>query len=74
MAYVIGTYNKYWKEDRECAVYVFKVNDVEYAIKKVKNKWNIPQAIDDNSSANSYYIYNDYEDALAFAHTMKSLN
>jgi len=43
LAYIIDTYNKYDKWDREHAIYVFEINEVEYAVKYVKMRWGLPQ-------------------------------
>ena len=39
MAYIIDTYNKWSKWDREHAAECFIINGVEYAIKEVELEW-----------------------------------
>ena len=42
MAYVIDTYNRWSKWDREHSVYVFSINENWYAIKEVELEWGFP--------------------------------
>ena len=43
MAYIIKSYNKYSKWDKEHATYVFSINDNAYAIMGVGMEWGLPQ-------------------------------
>ena len=43
MAFIIDTYNKYDKFDKEHSVYTFALNENWYAIKKVEVEWGIPK-------------------------------
>ena len=77
LAYIIDTYNKYDKWDREHAIYVFEINEVEYAVKYVKMRWGLPQLplqVDRDSYAAQYRIYESKEEAMKFVHQMRSLN
>ena len=76
-AFIVDTYNKYDIFDREHARYVFEVNGVEYAIKEVQLKWGrprLPLRIGENKADDPYTIYDTYEDALRFVHTIKTIN
>ena len=76
-AFIIDTYNKYDSFDREHARYTFEINGTTYAIKEVQLKWGkpkLPLRIGDERDNDPYHIYETYEDALAFVHTMRSLN
>lgn len=76
-AFIVDTYNKYDVFDREHARYVFEVNGVEYAIKEVQLKWGrprLPLRIGTDKEAEPYHIYDTYEDALRFVHTIRTIN
>ena len=77
MAFIIDRYNKYEEFDRKHARYVFEINGVEYAIKEVQLKWGrprLPISMDKEHDQEPYFIYETYEDAMKFVHTIKSLN
>lgn len=42
MAFIIDTYSKFDRWDKEHAVHIFIVNDVWYAIKEVELEWGVP--------------------------------
>lgn len=74
MAYIIDTYNKFNKWDRDHSVYIFFLNENAYAIKEVQLEWGLPQIpmpIDYTPDLSLYQIYNTKEDALQFVKTMK---
>lgn len=77
MAYIIDTYNKFSKWDKQHSVYVFEINKNWYAIKEVQLIWGQPQLpidIEDHCNPNSYFIYDTKEQAMTFVRQMKSLN
>lgn len=79
MAFIVDCYNKYDNWDREHSKYVFEINGQEYAIKEVILFWGkprLPLRIGENqdSENTSYFIYNSFENAMSFVHTIKSLN
>lgn len=77
MAYIIDTYNKYDVFDREHSQYIFEVNGTQYAIKKVQLKWGkprLPLSTTHNKEQEPYHIYETFEEALQFAHNMRSIN
>lgn len=77
MAYIIDTYDKYDAFDRQQARYVFEVNERWYAIKEVRLKWGRPQlplSLYSNKDEEPYQIYETFEEAMGFVHTMKGLN
>jgi hypothetical protein len=43
MAYIIDSYNKYNRWDKEHSLYVFVINENWYAIKEVMLSWGLPQ-------------------------------
>lgn len=43
MAYIIKSYNRYNKWDKEHATHIFTINDVPYAIMRVGMEWGLPQ-------------------------------
>ena len=76
-AFIIDTYDKYDSFDRDHARYTFEINGVSYAIKEVHMKWGrpkLPLRIGANKESEPYHIYDTYEDALNFVHTIKSIN
>lgn len=77
MAFIIDRYNHFNRFDKERAVYVFQINEQWYAIKEVELEWGkpiLPLSVSDNQRDEHYKIYDTYEDALQFVHTVKSLN
>lgn len=77
MAYLIDGYDKWNKWDREHSLYIFDINEQEFAIKEVRLEWGIPQLplhVDRDDESNTYFLYSSYEEALQFVRTMKSLN
>ena len=76
-AFIIDTYNKFDSFDKEHTRYTFEVNGIMYAIKEVQLKWGrpkLPLRIGDERDQDPYQIYDTYEEALKFAHTIKSIN
>lgn len=43
MAYIIKSYNRYNRWDREHATHIFTINDMPYAIMGVGMDWGLPQ-------------------------------
>lgn len=77
MAYIIDYYDKYNKWDRDHSVYVFTINDTQYAIKEVILFWGLPQLpfeIYENKNPESYLVYGTIEDAKQYVQELKSLN
>lgn len=77
MAFIIDTYNRHNAWDRAHATYVFTINEVQYAIKRVELKWGIPQLperIDIMIDASIYRVYETEADAMRFVTFMRSLN
>ena len=77
MAFIIDTYSKFNRWDREHAVHIFTVNEVWYAIKEVELEWGmpiLPEKVDSDTRPSSYFIYGSKEEALRFVSLMKSLN
>lgn len=76
-AFIIDTYNKFDIFDREHSRYVFEINGNMYAIKEVYMKWGrpkLPLRIGAEKDQEQYKIYDTYEDAMEFVHTMRGLN
>lgn len=74
MAYVIDTYNRWSKWDREHSVYTFTINDNWYAIKEVELEWGfpvLPFRADMDQHPEDYYVYGTYGDALQFVQCMR---
>ena len=77
MAYIIKSYNKYDRWDREHATHVFSINDVPYAVMKVGMEWGLPQIpspMEYEDNPGIYHIYDTEEQAMEFVHLMHSLN
>ena len=76
MAYIIDTYNRYDRWDRENSTYIFYFNEQAYAIKRVELVWGKPQLPTRicESAEIPYFIYNTEDEAKAFVQRMKSLN
>lgn len=76
MAYIIGAYNKWDSFDRAHSVYKFKINENWYAVKEIEMKWGLPQLPMrmEEQMPESYYIYEQLEDAIEFARKIRSLN
>lgn len=69
MAFLISTYNRFSKWDREHARYRFFINNNAYAIMEVNLIWGQPQLATDTMTTdnpNSYHLYESYADALQF--------
>lgn len=77
MAYIIKSYNRYNKWDREHATYIFTINDIPYAIMRVEMEWGLPQIpspMEYEDNLRSYYVYDSEEKAMEFVRLMRSLN
>ena len=77
MAYIIDTYNRYDKWDREHSLYVFTINEQKYAIKEVMLDWGEPQLpmrLGAYQNPSLYFIFNSYKEAEQYVKYMKSLN
>ena len=77
MAYIIDSYNKYNQWDRAHAVFLFTINDAQYAVKEVEMCWGLPMVayrVDGKELPESYYIYETQEEAIEFARNLKKLN
>ena len=77
MAYIIKSYNKYDRWDREHATHVFSINDVPYAIMRVDMEWGLPQVpspMEYEDNLKLYQVYDTEEQAMEFVHLMHSLN
>ena len=77
MAYIIDTFNKYNKWDREHAQYTFSINECPYAIMEVPISNGLPQVqehIDRDTYPALYRIYDTLDDALAFVKYIKQMN
>ena len=77
MAYLIDTYNRYDKWDREHSLYVFTINEQKYAIKEVMLDWGEPQLpmrLGEHKDPSFYFIFNSYEEAEQYVKYMKALN
>ena len=64
MAYIIKSYNKYSKWDKEHATYVFSINDNAYAIMGVGMEWGLPQvpsSLEYEEDLHMYHIYDTKE-------------
>ena len=76
-AFIIDIYNRYDSFDREHSRYTFTINGIDQAINEVQLKWGkpkLPLRIGDNRDQEPYQVYETYEEALRFAHNMRSLN
>ena len=73
--YIIDTYDKYSRADRQTAKLIFLCNDTWYAIKKCEvrhGKLIRPQRIDENENENEWFFrYDTFEEAEAFARLMR---
>lgn len=77
MAYVVDTYNRYDRFDREHSLYVVRVGEQEYAIKEVELEWGVPvlpTRIGEDREGWQYALYATYEDAKKFLSQIKALN
>ena len=77
MAYIIGSYDKYSRWDREHSLYTFFINGVEYAIKEVILNWGVPQlpsTIEEDENPETYHLYDTYDDAYNFVKYLRTLN
>lgn len=77
MAYIIDKFNRYDSWARNHARFKFEINGQWYAILEVELEWGVPKFplyTDHETHPHSYFIYNEYKDALEFALQMKSLN
>lgn len=76
MAYIIGSYNQWDKWDRAHSIYTFFIHGIQYAVKEVELSWGLPKLpfqIEDDIPE-SYHLYEDKDEAIAFAQTLKHLN
>lgn len=76
MAFIIDTYNKYDRWDRQHARYVFEINENWSAIMEVEIQDGLPVLPTrlDDINPSVYFIHNTYEDALSYVKLLKSLN
>lgn len=73
--FIIDTYDKYSRADRQAAKLIFLCNDVWYAIKKCEvrdGKLMRPQRIDENENENEWFFrYDTFEEAEAFVRMIR---
>ena len=77
MAFIIDTYNKFSEWDRAHSLYIFNLNERQFAIKEVEMGWGQPALefkITHEDNPQSYFIYETYEEAFDFIKQLKSLN
>ena len=76
-AFIVDVYNRFDQFDREHTRYTFEVNGVMYGIKEVHIKWGrpkLPLRIGADTEKDPYHVYDTYEEAMEFVHTIKGLN
>ena len=77
MAFIIGSYDKWDRWDKEHSVHKFMINGNWYAIKMVEMEWGIPNLnmqVEGEDAPESYYIYETYEEALEYVEQLKKVN
>lgn len=77
MAFIIDTYNRFDRFDKQHSVYRFSINEVEYAVKEVELFWGqplLPEKVDQEQHLESYRVYGSLEEAMEFVHIMRRLN
>lgn len=77
MAFIIDTYNKFDRFDKQHSIYRFSINEVEYAVKEVELFWGqplLPEKVDQEQHPENYRVYGSLEEAMEFVHIMKRLN
>lgn len=82
MAFVIDSYNRFDKFDREHSVKVFEINEVQYAVKEVQLEWGLPVLQEkigeewrqDREYLKLFKVYETLEDAMKFVQLMRGLN
>lgn len=77
MAFIIKEFDRYSRWDREHATYVFSINEVVYAVMRVRMEWGLPQVpnpIEYEDDARVYQVYDTEEQAMGFVRLMRSLN
>ena len=75
--YIIDTYNKYNRWDREHACYIFELNEQQYAIKRVisfSNSLDLPLDVMGDRDPETYRLYPTLDNALQFVKYMQYLN
>ena len=76
MAFIIDTYNKYDSWDRQHARYVFEINEIWSAIHEVNLQNGLPvlPVRMNDVDPSCYFIYNNFDSAMAYVKLLKSLN
>ena len=77
MAFIIGSYNKYDVWDRTHSRYKFEINGTWYAVKEIEMEWGIPklpQYVDRENDAQRYHVYDTFEEAMGFVHSVRCAN
>lgn len=74
LAYIIKTYNRYNKWDREHAAHIFTINDMPYAIMSVGMDWGLPQVPEYEERPEVYHVYETKKEAMEFVQLMRQLN
>lgn len=77
MAYIIKSYNRYNRWDREHATHIFTINDMPYAIMDVGMDWGLPQVpeqMEYEERPELYHVYETKEEAMRFVQLMRQLN
>ena len=73
MPFIIDTYDKYSKWDRECTRFKFDLNGQSYGIKEISFQ-NGPKLSPDiwrNVDPKTYRLYDTFDEALEFVKYMK---
>ena len=77
MAYIIGTYNRFDSWHRQHQRHQFEINGQWYAIFEIEMDWGLPklpERIDSHDCAQTYHIYDTYQDAMQFVNRVKQMN
>lgn len=77
MSFIIDTYNKWSKWDKEHARYTFEMNGEWYAIMEVQVENGMPKLpvrILEETEPSIYYIYKSFEAAMMYVRKVRSLN
>ena len=75
-AYIIDSYSPFFKQGNE--KYITEVGEHQFCIREVELNWGIPiipeRDITRDPHPESYYLYDNYDDAYAFLRKIKRIN
>lgn len=77
MGFIIKSFCRFRRWDRENCVYEFEVNEIEYGIMKVRvidGLPQVPEEIEYDARPDTYYVYGTEDEARKFAAQVQRLN